>query len=151
MNFPNPPSKDPSWLALAQAVFNTQVVRWDPSCGGGLRWQIYSFNAGYGYKNAISTGGLFQLSARLARYTGNQTYADWATKTWDWLAALPVLGKKSDGVTLDGNVWDGVYVVNNCTTPTQVYWTYNSGTLLMGAAYMYSYVRHLKLCVYRVY
>jgi len=41
-NFPNPPSTSPGWLALAQAVFNTQAGRLkieeNPttgSCGGG--------------------------------------------------------------------------------------------------------------------
>ena len=33
--------KGPSWLSLAQAVFNTQAPRWDTStCAGGLRWQV---------------------------------------------------------------------------------------------------------------
>ena len=58
-NFPNPPADQPQWLALAQAVFNSQAVRWDPTtCGGGLRWQIFTWNKGYGYKNTISNGGL---------------------------------------------------------------------------------------------
>jgi mannan endo-1,6-alpha-mannosidase len=33
--FPDPPSDKPGWLALAQAVFNTQVVRPSEHCGGG--------------------------------------------------------------------------------------------------------------------
>lgn len=39
LNFPNPPTDQPQWLALAQAVYNTQTPRWDSNCGGGLRWQ----------------------------------------------------------------------------------------------------------------
>ncbi|EHL01203.1 putative mannan endo-1,6-alpha-mannosidase [Glarea lozoyensis 74030] len=36
-NFPAPADpKAPSWLSLAQAVFNTQAVRPDKECGGGL-------------------------------------------------------------------------------------------------------------------
>jgi mannan endo-1,6-alpha-mannosidase len=71
LKFPDPPADKPSWLALAQAVFNNQAGRWDMSyCGGGLRWQIYVVNGGYDYKNTISNGAFFQLSARLARYTG---------------------------------------------------------------------------------
>jgi mannan endo-1,6-alpha-mannosidase len=34
-NFQNPDPKQPSWLALAQAVFNTQAVRSDSTCNGG--------------------------------------------------------------------------------------------------------------------
>jgi hypothetical protein len=46
-NFPDPPANKPQWLALAQAVFNTQAARWDPgNCGGGLRWQIFTWNNG---------------------------------------------------------------------------------------------------------
>ena len=42
-NFQNPPKDQPQWLALAQAVWNTQMERWDDTtCGGGLRWQIFS-------------------------------------------------------------------------------------------------------------
>ena len=82
-NFPNPPADKPSWLGLAQAVFNEQIARWDNStCGGGLRWQIYVKN-GYSTKNTISNGLLFNIASRLARYTGDQMYADWAVKVWD--------------------------------------------------------------------
>lgn len=51
--FPNPPADKPQWLALAQAVWNTQVVRWDDQCGGGLHWQVQFFNKGYDYKNSM--------------------------------------------------------------------------------------------------
>lgn len=53
-NFPNPPSDKAQWLALAQAVFNTQANpdRHDDTCHGGLRWQIPFANNGYNYKNS---------------------------------------------------------------------------------------------------
>lgn len=86
MNFPNPPASQPQWLALAQAVFNEQMSRWDTqNCGGGLRWQIFPFNSGYNYKNSISNGCLFHLGARLARYTGNQTYVQYAEQIYTWM------------------------------------------------------------------
>jgi mannan endo-1,6-alpha-mannosidase len=54
LNFPNPPSDQPQWLALAQAVFNTQAApeRHDETCNGGMRWQIPLSNNGYDYKNS---------------------------------------------------------------------------------------------------
>ena len=135
-NFDNPTGNEPSWLALAQAVFNFQTQLWDNgTCGGGFRWQVYSFNAGYNLKNTISNGGFFQLAARLARYTGNQTYADWASKTWDWMESSPLM-------TVNGNmyqIWDNTDSNINCTTVDHLYWTYNFGTMLMGAAYMYNF------------
>ena len=134
MKFPDPPPKKPSWLGLAQAVFNLQVSRWDTQhCGGGLRWQIFTFNNGYDYKNAISNGGFFQLSARLARYTGNTTYADWAEKAYDWLSSTPMMTKNYD-------VYDGSSIENNCSQAAPLQWTYNVGTMLMGTANMYNYV-----------
>ena len=70
-NFPNPPSDQPQWLALAQAVFNRQAARWDTAtCSGGLRWQIFTFNGGYDYKNAISNGCFFNMASRLGRFGG---------------------------------------------------------------------------------
>ena len=85
--FPDPPSSSgvKSWLQLAQSVFDSQVLRWDTkTCGGGLRWQIFAFNDGYDYKNTLTNGNFMQLGARLARYTGNQTYSEWASKVSDW-------------------------------------------------------------------
>lgn len=125
-----------SWLSLAQGVFNTQIKRWDEkSCDGGLRWQIYVYEAGYDMKNTISNGGLFQLSARLARYTNNQTYSDWAERVWDWMASTPLL---SNGTW---NVADSTQVGDGCTSQGNNQWSYNYGTMLSGAAYMYAHVR----------
>lgn len=64
--FPNPPSDEPQWLALAQGVWNSQQLRWNAAtCGGGLNWQIFRFNNGYDYKNSPSNAGFLNLGARL--------------------------------------------------------------------------------------
>ena len=69
--FPNPPPDEPQWLALAQGVWNSQQLRWDKEyCNGGLRWQIFTFNLGYDYKNTPSNAGFMNLGARLYAYTG---------------------------------------------------------------------------------
>jgi mannan endo-1,6-alpha-mannosidase len=136
-NFPAPPKGQPSYLALAQAVFNFQTGYWDPAtCGGGMRWQVYSFNAGWNLKNTISNGGFFQLAARLARYTNNQTYADWATKSWDWMASSPLMTLDSSGAY---QIWDNTDANTNCSSVTHYYWTYNFGTMLIGAATLYNW------------
>jgi mannan endo-1,6-alpha-mannosidase len=133
VNFPNPPTNQPQWLALAQAVFNTQAARWDDtSCGGGLRWQIFTFNNGYNYKNSISNGCFFNLAARLAKYTGNDTYAQWAEKTWDWVNAVDLMDSSY-------YIYDGSDDTINCTRVNRIQWTYNAGAFLLGAANMYNY------------
>ncbi|RAH50507.1 glycoside hydrolase family 76 protein [Aspergillus brunneoviolaceus CBS 621.78] len=132
-NYPNPLNDQPSWLALAQAVFNQQAARWDPTkCGGGLKWQIYAFNSGYTYRNAISNGCFFNIAARLARYTGNCTYADWANKAWDWSSGVGLIGPHFE-------VYDGTSEGNNCSDLNHVEWTYNNGVFLLGAAHMWNY------------
>jgi len=36
-------------------------------------------------------------------------------------------------------IYDGAFIADNCTKPSPYRWTYNVGTLLMGAANMYNY------------
>ncbi len=132
--FPDPPADKPQWLSLAQATFNSQAVRWDnKTCGGGLRWQIFTFNNGYNYKNTISNGCFFNIAARLAVYTGNQTYADWAEKMWDWTSAIGIMSPTYQ-------FFDGTDANNNCSDMNHIQWTYNIGVYLLGAANMYNYV-----------
>ena len=134
--FPNPPPDKPQWLALAQAVFNLQAGRWDTQfCNGGLRWQIFTFNTGYDYKNTISNGVFFNMGARLAMYTGNQTYADWAEKAWNWTQDVGMMSP-------DYHVFDGAHTTLNCTDINRQQWSYQAGVYLLGAANMYNFVGH---------
>ncbi|KAI3395448.1 hypothetical protein diail_1311 [Diaporthe ilicicola] len=134
-NFPNPPPEEPQWLALAQAVFNTQTgpARRDGTCGGGLRWQVFALNKGYDYKNAISNGLYFNLAARLAHYTGNATYALHAAETFAWMQDTVGL--------IDGafNVYDGAHVPHGCRDINPAQFSYNVAVLLQGAAFMYDH------------
>ncbi|KAH0845801.1 Mannan endo-1,6-alpha-mannosidase DCW1 [Fonsecaea pedrosoi] len=137
-NFPESDEEDaPSWLSLAQAVFNYQKALWDTNtCGGGFHWQVFQFNAGWNLKNAVSNGGNFQLAARLAYVTGNSSYADWANMVYDWMETSALMQTDpSSGVLY---IWDNTDSNNNCTDQTRYVWTYNYGTLLVGSAYMYN-------------
>lgn len=126
----------PSWTSLARAVFNMQVGRWDTTtCDGGIRWQIWPYQAGYTMKNSVSNGGLFELSARLARFTKNDTYSEWADKIWDWSASTPLINEKTWFVA------DSTSNEANCKDAGRTQWTYNYGAYLTGAAFMYNYVR----------
>ena len=130
--FKDPPKDQPQWLALAQAVFNRQAKRWDPAaCGGGLRWQVFPSNKGYDYKNSVSNGLFFQMGARLGRYTFNETYIEWAEKTWDW-------SRSSGLVSGDYLVHDGAHIPA-CTVSSPILWSYNAGIYLAGAAFMYDF------------
>lgn len=134
VNFPNPPPDQPQWLALAQAVFNTQVARWGTEhCNGGLRWQVEHLNNGYDYKNTIATGTFLNIAARLARYTSNDTYAYWTDTAWDWLEGVGYIDEH-------WNIMDGGHIPFNCTDINAVQFSANAAVLIHGAAIMYNYV-----------
>jgi mannan endo-1,6-alpha-mannosidase len=136
VKFPNPPSDEPQWLALAQAVFNRQTERWNTeTCNGGLKWQIMPTNLGYDYKNSITQGCYFNLASRLGAYTGNETYFKWATKMWDW-TSNPSIGLINE----NWQVFDGAGDTKNCTGIQHVQWSYNTGVFLLGCATMWNQV-----------
>lgn len=131
-NVPLPDGSDgiPSWLTLAENLWNSMVVRWNMThCGGGLTWQIFADNPnGLNYKNSVSNGGFFQISARLARATGNTTYLDWAKRVWDWSESVGFI---------DTNYWlvyDGADSRNNCSEINPLTFSYSHGIYMYGAA-----------------
>ncbi|CAN8097736.1 unnamed protein product [Discula destructiva] len=125
------------WLAAVQAVFNEYVWRWEAAndtCNGGLRWQIFTFNNGFTYKNSISNGCFFNVAARLARYTGNESYADWASTIFEWEQGVGFIDDSwnvYDGSSCSGTV--------NCSDIDKAQWTYNAAIYMHGAAVMYNY------------
>ena len=128
-NFPHPDTAVPPWLQLGANLWNSLASRWNTTaCGGGLLWQIFASNPnGLDYKNTVSNGGFFQISARLARATGNTTYLDWAEKVWDWTEAVGM-------IDADGNVHDGASASHNCTDTNPVTFSYSAAIYLYGAA-----------------
>ncbi|SSD59540.1 related to Mannan endo-1,6-alpha-mannosidase DFG5 [Saccharomycodes ludwigii] len=125
----------PDFLTMAENVYNLMGSRWDNStCNGGLSWQIFNWNNGRDYKNTVSTGCLFNLAARLGRYTGNATYLEEAEYIWDWLETTGFI-QLNESVPA---VYDGASTESNCTDITKLQWSYNMGIVLGGAAYMYN-------------
>lgn len=133
--FTDPPAEDPQWLSLAQAVFNEQTheERRVPSgnCQWGLRWQVYQTNNGFDYINTIANACYFNIGARLARYTNNDTYMELAGRTFD-------LMEKLGYVDADWNVYDGAHLPD-CTDINKAQFSYNSAMLMQGAAFLYNY------------
>ncbi|KAL2828316.1 glycosyl hydrolase family 76-domain-containing protein [Aspergillus pseudoustus] len=129
----------PTWTSLARAVYTMQSNRWDTrTCDGGITWQIHPWQAGYTLRNSISNGGLFQLAARLGRFTRNQTYIDFAEKIWDWTAESPLIN------TQNWFVADSTSGDNNCIDSGNMQWSYNYGVYLAGTAVMYNYTNDEK-------
>ncbi|KAJ9618655.1 hypothetical protein H2203_008859 [Taxawa tesnikishii (nom. ined.)] len=102
--FPDPPQGSPQWLQLAEAVFNTMHLQ----------------------------RGFFQIAARLAHYTGNSTYYEWAEKIWDWTQGVGLIGPNFD-------VYDGTDDTINCTRQDHTLWSYNPAIFIYGTAILYNY------------
>ncbi|KAI1341565.1 glycoside hydrolase family 76 protein [Xylariaceae sp. FL0016] len=135
-NYPQPDDAIPPWLDIAVNIWNSMVVRWnDTTCGGGLAWQIYASNPnGLSYKNSVANGGFFQISARLARATGNSTYFDWAQKVWNWTEAVGFIDESY-------NVYDGADSEQDCSVSSRdnKTFSYTPGIFMYGASVMYNY------------
>lgn len=82
------------------------------------------------------------MGARLARYTGNTTYADWAEKTWDWVESVGFIDPENY------NIYDGAHVQDNCTDINKAQFSYNNGVFIQGAAMMYNYVGYIDFAVH---
>lgn len=137
VGFPSAPEGQPSWIELAKSVFDALAVRYSMeenpgSCNGGLRWQTSPINTGFSHKATVSSAVFLNLGARLARYTGNQTYSDWAGKVWDWLSGVGFVDDEF-------NVFDGAGIENNCSDISKYQFSYAAGMLVQGAAYMYNH------------
>ena len=128
-NFPHPDENVPDWLQLGSNLWNSLASRWNTTaCGGGLLWQIFASNPnGLDYKNTVSNGGFFQISARLARATGNDTYLQWAEKVWDWTEGIGL-------IDADFNVHDGASASHDCKDTNPVTFSYSAAIYLYGAA-----------------
>ncbi|TQS32622.1 hypothetical protein Golomagni_07055, partial [Golovinomyces magnicellulatus] len=138
--FPNPPDDKPQWLELAQGTWNAQNApeRHDKECGGGMRWQVPSFNAGDDYKNTVANAGFMNMGARLAHYTGNNTYSDRASETWDWMWSKNYINHT------DWSVYDGGHVEDQCQTVSKETFTYNAALLIQATAFMYAHTKDQK-------
>jgi mannan endo-1,6-alpha-mannosidase len=137
--FPSPPEGNPSWAQIAENVFNDQTTRIDnQTCTpGGLRWQIFQFNNGYDLQDAMSNTCYFNLGARLARFTGNSTYADAAVRSWDWMVKSGLLNTK------DWDMWSSLSVDNEdeCDNIDKVRSSLSSSLLAHGVASLLEQVR----------
>lgn len=131
---------DTTWGNISAKVFDRQAARWDnDTCSGGLRWQIFSFNNGYDYKNSMTNGNFYQLASRLARFTGNSSYATFADQVIDWSFEVGLIGDINS--TSPGAVFDGTDSSDNCSDINFIQWTASIGTYLAGNAYASNFVR----------
>lgn len=104
--------------------------RWDTtSCNDGLKWQIFTSEAGYNHKDCVSSGLYFQLGARLAKLTGSPEYITEAEQTFEWVQGVGL-------IVNNYNVFDRTDDTKGCTSVDHDQWSYNVGVYLYGSAVM---------------
>ena len=134
------PAGSPSWLSLAQNVFQEFTARWDTArCNGGMKWKISPTADGYHYKSSIANGLFFQLAARLAHLTGDADYVNWAEKSFDWMQSVGLIDSKY-------NVFDGTddSKATGCVDVDHDQWSYNVGVFLYGSAVLQNHTGDAK-------
>lgn len=126
------------YITAAENIFSQQVALWSSSsfaCGGGLRELIQDNNQSlYSLKDTLSTGLFFQLAARLAIQTHNNTYTNWAQSAWNWATSIGLVNT---------NIWTVYNTLNaadNCSLSTldQTQWSAASATFLYGSSLMFN-------------
>ncbi|KAH8762137.1 glycosyl hydrolase family 76-domain-containing protein [Diaporthe sp. PMI_573] len=90
-------------------------------------------NVDFDYKSAISNGLYFNLAARVARYTGDDSCAQHAAETFDWMLRVGLI----DASSFD--VYDGAYVEYDCRDINRAQFSYNVAVLLHGAAFIIAF------------
>lgn len=82
----------------------------------------------------MANGCFFNMGARLARFTGNATFADYSEETWNWMTGVGFIDTETWAV------YDGADAESNCTDIAKAQWSYNAAILTQGAAFMYNFV-----------
>lgn len=72
------------------------------------------------------------MGARLARYTGNETYAKTVEKTWDFVRRVKYVDDNF-------NVYDGAHLPS-CSDINKAQFSYNAAMLIQGSAFLYNMV-----------
>lgn len=134
------PAGSPQWLDMAESVFGEMAARLDnedgTACGGGLPWTSLTDLRGGNDKNTHTNGCFLDLGARLARFTGNDTYAAYADKSWDWMYDTGFIDNEN------WRVYDGASEYENCTYIRPIAFSNALSTLVQGSAFMYNHVRY---------
>ncbi|KAJ8110175.1 hypothetical protein OPT61_g6913 [Boeremia exigua] len=125
--------KDGDWIDYAKTVFDIQASQFEDeskngTCDGGLEFWIDPYTV----KDMGSNGNLFLLAARLARFTGNQTYAAWADKTFSWAKDVGLIFDRDGKIGVYDNLGIGC-AISSFTRHSSDY-----GTVTEGAAIMFN-------------
>ncbi|KAF2258134.1 hypothetical protein CC78DRAFT_596616, partial [Lojkania enalia] len=114
LSFPKAVDGKPTFLRLAQNVFNSQVERWDNStCGGGLRNAIVDDDENslnWEFKGSPANSNFFLMADRLYQLMKNNIYSSWAERMFTWALGSDLIDASTDRESWKIN--DGLNIID---------------------------------------
>lgn len=123
-------TKKVKWLDVGKEIYAFMMTGFDTVSGGGLYWQEGNKRS----KNTCSNGPGIILALQLYQATNNKMYADTALLLYNWvnLNLRSPAGLYYDNINLEKNTID------------KKLYSYNTGTMLQAAVYLYECTRDKK-------
>lgn len=116
-------TKNPKWLTVGKEIYRFMMTGYDSVAGGGLYWEEGNKRS----KNTCSNGPGIILALQLYEATNNKMYMDTALLLYNWVNA----NLKSP----EGLYYDNINLTKN--TIDKKRYSYNTGTMLQAAVYLY--------------
>ena len=132
-------TKDSSYLVRAKETWEyIKDDSWDSAtCSGGCWWNIEET-----YKNAITNELFIVYSSLMFIETQEETYKNWAIKTWEWFDNSGMLAGHNSIKTRTNLVNDGIN--KKCLNNNGPIWTYNQGVIIGGLTYLWKITQDKK-------
>lgn len=119
-------TKDTAYLHKAKEVFDFILSGWDNKLGGGVYW----LEGHKDQKPACSNGMATLAALKLYQCTKNPIYLNWGKRFYDWMHDHL---RNPDGIYYNDVKMDG--------KPNQVYYTYNTGSMLESSVMLYHFTK----------
>ncbi|KAH6569320.1 hypothetical protein BASA61_005712 [Batrachochytrium salamandrivorans] len=128
-----PRSKTKTYFAVALKTYEEVMQQNDPLCGGGIFWsrdRKTPIAHRREFKSVITNVQTMILASKLTITTGDPKYVEVADELYRWLQTSRI-------ITPELHVWDGVLATKESCRRDAREFSYNTGMLLGGLAYMY--------------
>ena len=123
-------TKKPLWLSTAKEIYRFMMTAYDTAAGGGLYWQEGKKNT----KNTCSNGPGIILALQLYKATKEKPYLDTALLLYNWV---------NENLRSPASLYYDNIEVGSRTIDKELY-SYNTGTMLQSAVYLYECTKHVK-------
>ncbi|MFT3949561.1 MAG: glycoside hydrolase family 76 protein [Agriterribacter sp.] len=122
-------NRKPAYIAIAKDIYHFMMTGYDTAGGGGLYWE-----EGKPTKNTCSNGPGIILALQLYKATNEKSFLDTALLLYNWT--------NQHLRSPEGLYWDNVKIPSMKVDSAR--YSYNTGTMLQSALYLYEITRDKK-------